>query len=138
MTREDFRNPLANVEAALQGNFNDPFVDFLWDRWRNVDLELWKRACEILALGTKPARMIVAKDFFSALMLAKEEMGRERKAVESRNFPRSSSTGTGSVRPIHEIAQETYEKTKNPWIRRLASDLAATVAKKENGIGTTE
>ena len=138
MNREEFRTPLAKVEAALQGNFNDPFVDFLWDRWKNTNRALWKRACEMLALGTKPARMLVAKDFSSVLLMAKEEMGRERKAVESRNFPRSSSTGTGSVRPIHEIAQETYEKTKNPWIRRLASDLAATVAKKENGIGTTE
>lgn len=138
MNRAEFRTPLAKVEAALQGHFDDPFVDFLWDRWQNTDLALWKRACEMLALGTKPARMLVAKDFSSVLLLAREEMGRERKAAESRNFPRSSSTGTGSVRPIHEIAQETYERTKNPWIRRLASDLATSIAKKENDTGTTD
>ncbi len=138
MTRAEFRNPVAKVEAALQGHFEDHFIDFLWERWQNTDLALWKRACSMLALGMKPARLLVAKDFSSVLLLAREELGRERKAVESRNFPRSSSTGTGSVRPIHEIARETYEKTKNPWIRRLVSDLATAAAKKENGIGTAD
>ncbi len=138
MNREEFRNPLAKVEAALQGHLEDHFIDFLWDRWKNTDHALWKRACSMLALGTKPARMLVAKDVSSVLLLAREELGRERKASESRNFQRSSSTGTGSVKSIQEIARETYERTKNPWIRRLVNDLATAAEKKETTIGTAD
>lgn len=113
MTITEFKDGIAQIQAALQGEFPQPFLAFIWSKFKDVQSSTWKLATELICRVDKQARQVVAADFHRCMAQARDEEHRRGKA-------RRSQSATEPV--SFERLMELWERSSNPMLKRLAAE----------------
>ncbi len=119
MTIDEFEAGVKKVEAALQGSFDPKFVGYLWQHFKEHDADHWGRTCSTMCQSSKPARLLVFRDFQQVGIAERSKAHDHRKQEDSRQ-PRQ---GDILKLDIAGIAEQIAKKTGKPFHRRLADKL---------------
>ena len=119
MTIEEFEDGIKRVEAALQGSFDEKFVDCLWRHFDDHEADVWERTCTTLCRTAKPARSLILHDFIQLATL-EARRSRERDREEA---ARGGSPADVRKLDLPAIADKVAKKTGKPFCRDLAKDI---------------
>lgn len=114
MKIDEFKDGIRQIQAALQGDFPETFVAFLWSRFSEVELATWKTTTELLCRLDKQARHVVAADFYRCLTAARDDEHRKSKG-------KPSSERLNEPVSFGRIL-EIWEESKNPMLEQLARE----------------
>ncbi len=119
MTIEEFNAGIKRVEAALQGSFDERFVDSLWRHFDDHDADVWERTCTTLCRTSKPARSLILHDF---IQIANNEAGRSRERARE-EAARGGSAADVRKLDLAAIADKAAKMSGKPFCRDLAKDI---------------
>ncbi len=129
MTIEEFHAGVKRVEAALQGSFDEKFVDCLWRNFENHEADAWARTCATLSKTSKSARSLILHDFIQLAMLEAGRSSERARELAARGAPAPDLLKLD----IQGIAERVAKKTGKKFHRFIASGFKEEPEEPEEG-----
>ena len=138
MTENEFIAGLEGLERALQREVATEFREgVLYPVFRKIDAKLWAAMCLKVAEKSVSVISLVLADFKRAQAAIEKGIGAGtyddavKRADRRRNEREASRKEWENMRPMHELAEEQFEKTGNPYYKELAASLKKNREKRE-------